>query len=200
MNVDAILNGAAKSSKSKSKSNVPTMSTKDKKLVSAIKAFKESKKAEADAKAKNKAAAEEIVPAARGFHKKSLNGEVPTTVKIEAGDSSVQVDVAKKQYSPINMEDQPLLVQTFGKSSDMYFNRKLSISLTSAAISDKDILAKLIKAVGQENFNLYFEVKHSLEPTEAFHNARFLDDDVAAKTADLIDEGIIKPYSPAIRG
>lgn len=202
MDVDSIINKAAAEPKTKKKSDVPTLVTNDKKIAKAISDWRQAKTQENEAKTKYKLIAEQVlIPAAREFHKTKLAGlaKVPTTVKIESGDNQVQVDVAKKQYSVVPMDDQPELVSAFGKKTEEFFERKISISLTNTAIKDKNILAKLIKAVGQENFQEYFKVEHSLVPTEAFHNARFLDAKIAVKADKLIAEEVIKPYSPAIR-
>lgn len=202
IDVDTIINKAASEPKAKKKSDVPTLITTDKKIIKAIDSWRQAKNQESEAKSAQKLIAENIlIPTAREFHQSQLKGlvKVPTTVKIESDDNCVQVDVAKKQYSAVSMDSQPALTTAFGKKVDEFFERKLSIKLTDAAIKDRDILAKLIKAVGAENFQEYFEVEHSLTPTEAFHNARFLDSKVAVKAQKLIAEEVIKPYSPAIR-
>lgn len=201
MDVDAIIAGAATDS-SKKKSTVPTKVVNDPEIVKGILDYKGAKKDKAIAEARLKMISEDVlVPFARHFHTEQVTDKVPTTVKLQTEDGdAVDVDVAKNQYSKISVKEEPTLKELFGSRYEDFFSKKLDIKLTSAAISDKDILAKLIKAVGQDNFAKYFKVEHTLVPTEAFHNARFTDKKAAKPIAKVIGEGVVKPYSPAIRG
>jgi len=202
MDVDAIIAGAATDSSSKKKSTVPTLVITDPEVAKGITDYKKTKKDKATAEARLKMIGEDtLVPAAREFHAGSVGDKVPTTVKLQTEDGdAVDVDVAKNQYSKIPVSEEPNLKELFGDRYESFFDKKLDIKLTAAAIKDKDILAKLIKAVGQENFAKFFKVEHTLVPTDSFHNARFTDQTVAKPVSKVIDEGVIKPYSPAIRG
>jgi citrate lyase gamma subunit len=201
MDIDSILNDAAESPKKSSKKQIPTKKVDDC-VADAILGFKTAKKDESAAKSTSALLAEKhLIPVAQEFHKEvSSSINLPTTVKLttEEGDS-VQVDVAKCQYSDISIENEPELKKRFGEDYEDFFKKNLKISLTDAAIADKSILATLIKAVGQEKFKEYFSVSHVLKPTEAFHRARFIGRRVP--TAEkVIEEGLVKPYKPAVRG
>jgi hypothetical protein len=202
MDVDAILASAATDSSKKSKSNVPVLTVEDKTVADAIGKFIDAKNEIATLDATKKDAQEDIVPAAQAFHSEQLAGcaKVPTTVKLMLPDGrSVDVDVAKSQYKKTGVDQEPELKKRFGDDYEDFFTKAMEIKLTAAALKDKDILAKLIKAVGQENFGKYFKVDHCLKPTDAFHNKRFTDDKVKATADEVIAEGIVTPYSPAIR-
>lgn len=200
MDVDAIIANAATDSASKKKSNTPTFQVDD--IAAQIASYKDAKRQKTTAEAKMAMIAEEtIIPKARDLHSAHVksSGKVITTIKLQTEDDSIDVDIAKNQYSKISVTNEPDLKKEFGKKYEIFFAKKLEIKLTESAIADKDILAKLIKAVGQENFVKYFKVEHNLVPTEAFHNARFLDDALSTKMDKVIGE-VVKPYSPAIRG
>lgn len=203
VDVDAVLAGAATEPTNKKKSKVPTMTVTDPEVVKAITGWKQAKKDKSTAEARQKMLGEDhLVPAAREFHGQHIAGgvtSVPTTVKLQTDDGdAVDIDVAKNQYSKVPVSAEPDLKKQFGDDYESFFAKKLDIKLTPTAVGDKEILAKLIQAVGQENFAKYFKVEHILVPTDAFHTARFTTD--SDKAGEVIDEGIVKPYSPAIRG
>ena len=90
-------------------------------------------------------------------------------------------------------------MEVFGDQTETYFQEKTSITLTEAALSDETILQKLIAAVGQDKFPLYFDVKQHVAPTEALHQGRATNPELAEKAQKLMDDGVLKPYKAAVK-
>lgn len=198
--VDAIINAAAKSSSTKKKkSDVPLTEVKGD-VAKAVNKFSSLKHAVETAMAKLSQAEETIVPFARDFHAAEVKkkGALFSTVKLATKEHEIQVDVAKKQYSKINGECEEDLKERFGDDYNDFFEKKMSIKLTKKAMEDKEILAKLIKAVGKDKFSEYFDVGYDLVVKEKFHNDRFLSDD--KRIQEVISEKVVKPNKVAIRG
>lgn len=197
--LDAVLAGAATKTSKKKKSDIPTLEVKGD-IAKAVDKFCGIKATMETAKAKLALAQDDIVPAALEFHTKEIKkaGSLMKTIKLVTENNSVQVDVAKNQYSAINADLEEDLKEQFGTDYDQMFEKKMAIKLTEAAILDREILVKLIKAVGQENFADYFEVTHVISPKERFHNDRFLKDD--DRITDVLSEQKVKPYKVALRG
>lgn len=97
------------------------------------------------------------------------------------------------RYSAIPNESQEKLDEVFGDKAEAYFKPKTEITLTDAALNDEKILQKLIAAVGEENFQIYFEVEQHISPTETFHEARSTNAEVGDKANKLIEAGVLKP-------
>lgn len=202
LDVDAVISGAATAKKKKKKSSVPLVKVTEPEVEHIVKKYIKTSEEMATLKAVLQDTADEIIPYARRRHKEVVTSEAKlhTTIKLQTADSkSISVDVAKNQYGKVDIDEEPDLKETFGDKYEQYFVKELNISLTRDAMKDKKVLAKLIKAVGQENFDKYFEVSHYLKPTEKFHQDRFLDEDASEKIDEVISEEIVKPYKPAIR-
>ena len=201
MNVQDILNEAASSpKKSKSKKSIPTLVLdvkKDKEHINTIEKMSANKANIDTLTAANKMMSEVIIGIAQTFHKEHVSkDELPTTVAIVAGKNEIQVDVAKNQYSAVDIDQEDVIKEVVGKDFDDLFESVTTVSLSKAALEDKTILAKLIKVVGAERFKEFFEVKRVYKPKVEFHKRRFTGD---KKVNKLINEGVITPYKPAMR-
>jgi hypothetical protein len=162
-----------------------------------IKEWLRADKAMSDAKAQKQLAEAVILPVAEEQRVRECrrDGEFHSSVKLNG-----QVLVStQNQYTDIIVEDRANLEKVFGDKTDTYFKPTMEITLTDAALSDEKILQKLIAAVGQENLATYFTIKQSIKPTEQLHEQRTLDPEVAAKAKQLMDQGILKPYKPAVK-
>lgn len=199
MDVDAIMGNAASSPKKSKKNNTPTFEVKGK-TAKAIKQYVEQKRIADGAKANMDEAKEGIVPEARRLHSEEVErqGKPLANIKLVAGDLEVQVDVAKEQYSKININEEEELRERFGDDYNELFSKEREVKLTKTALEDKNILVKLIKAVGKDNFAKYFDVTDYIKPTSKFHADRFLSGDDRVK--DVIEEELVKPFAIAIRG
>lgn len=196
VNVGDILGKAAKKSKkSSSKSNTPEVELSE--LDEAISDWKTASKAEKNAKADKArieltllAKAEEerlkVCQSEKTFHSSiRLNGQVVVSVQ--------------NKYKKIDTDDYGDLEKIFGGDTDALFIAKTTIALSPAALADEEIVAKLIKAVGEENFGRYFEVDQQLVPTERLHHERATDPVVAEQFEKAKEEGLIAPYKAAIK-
>ena len=202
MDIDSIMDGAAKNPKKSKKNTVPVMMVTDNKVKKAIVAFVRAKEQEKTAKANICKASEDIVPVAEKFHEaESISrGDVPASVKLQVKDgASVTVDVAKQQYSKIPIDQEEELRDLFGEDFDNYFEKVRTVQLSAKAIKDVDIMTKLIKAVGKERFHEFFEVVSSFKPKPAFHVARFIGKEDKQKARSLINEGKVVPFNPAVK-
>lgn len=203
MNIDALLDDAGSKTKAK-KSSVPTFKATAK-VAKAITEFKKAKSDSDTATAKMKTCEDDILPEALKVHLEEVRkkGEPFTTIKLTADDGiDITIDVAKKQYSKINTDSEDDLRKRFGAEYENMFEKKRDVKLTDAALEDKEILSKLIKAVGKENFSKYFKVDNYITPTTKFHTARFIDDDKKMNkvVTEVISEGVVVPYKPAFKG
>lgn len=116
------------------------------------------------------------------------DGKFHSSVKVN---EKILYSTANK-YTAIPNEAQAKLDEVFGDKAEDYFKSKTEITLTDAALNDEKILQKLIAAVGEDNFQTYFEVEQHISPTETFHEARSINAEVAEKAQTLIDQGILK--------
>lgn len=203
IDVDALLGDAASTDTKKKKSNVPVVKVSNPTVEKAIKKLIKTKEEMSTLEATVKDLTDDIIPEAKKAHADIIEegmATVPTTIKMQCADGkSISVDVAKNQYSKVAVEEEPELKKIFGDEYESLFKKVMSISLTKAALDDKDILKKLILAVGQENLKKYFDISHVLQPTEKFHQGRFVEGEIKDKAEQVISEGKVKPYKPAIR-
>lgn len=103
------------------------------------------------------------------------------------------------RYSEISTGQRELLESVFGDDVKFLFQTKTSVELTSEAINDENIIAKLVAAVGEENFTRFFSVTQSLTPTELFHTRRSTDPGLSEKADKLIGDGVLRPYKAGVR-
>ena len=214
--VDALLDGAASTGTKTKKSDTPTWELGNKDHQEIASRWVAANKA-IDANEAIKSAAEaELVPLVRAFHAKAITGtakDVPAAVKVVAPAGNFMVDIAKNQYKKVPLTDKPKLAAIFDPIApgaavvdgattpvtDRLFAKVTEIKLTPEALADKEIITNLIKAVGKENFKKYFKVESNLQPTAAFHAARFLDPALVPKIKTAIDEGLVSPYAPSFK-
>jgi predicted transcriptional regulator len=152
--------------------------------------------------AKKKAVEEDLVNEARIQHQSicEQNKSVSASIKLVTDDGdNIQIDIAKNQYKKIKKSMQPELKKIFGEEMESCFTNEISVKLTNDALEDKEILTKLIKAVGQENFKKYFEVEQILKPTEKMHEGRFLDPKIKTAVAVAVEAKMIEPYTPSVK-
>ena len=214
MDLDKLLDNSASTGTKNKKSETPVMTVGNKEHLESMSKWLAANKAiDANEAIKDKAE-EELIPVARAFHAKNLAGlkEAPATVKLVAPIGNIMVDIAKNQYKKVPTTDKEKLAAIFdpqepGKEVDSaptpntnkLFAVATEIKLTADALADSEILTKLVKAVGEENFRKYFAVERNLVPTVAFHHARFFDTDLMPKIQKAIDQGLITPYSPSFK-
>ena len=115
----------------------------------------------------------------------SLNGKLKMT--------------AKNQYSKIDMAHADKLREVFGEAFPQYFHVNTDMKLTEKAADDETILTQIIEAIGAENFQAWFDATQHIAVTESFHTDLTLKPAVEALAAPLIQNEIIKPYSPSFK-
>lgn len=123
------------------------------------------------------------------------DGKYYSSVKV---DNKIVVSV-QNRYSPIQTADYPAFDEVFGARTKDFFKTKTEISLTDAALTDETILQKLIAAVGEEKFGLYFDVTQFVAPTELFHETRTVNAEVGNQADQLIQQGLLRPYKSAVK-
>jgi len=196
VNVASVLSKAAQkveSKPSKSKNPVIELPDKRKAIDTWLKAHADLK----DAEARKATAEEEILPAAETERIAACrrDGKYYSSVKIE---DKITVSV-QNRYSPINTSDFPAIEEVFGDKASDFFSTKTEISLTDAALNDEKLIEKLIAAVGEDKFGLYFNVKQTVVPTETFHESRAVNAEIGTKADILKANGILKPYKAAVK-
>lgn len=153
--------------------------------------------------AKQKSSEEDILAFARSKHVEHVDASktIPATVKLVIPTGTLSIDVAKNQYKKINRATAEAgLKKIFGEAFDRCFTPKLGIKLTEAALTDKNILETLIKAVGADNFKKYFEVEQVLVPTAALHEGRFIDPTVKTAFTAANEAKLIEPFAASFKG
>lgn len=122
-------------------------------------------------------------------------GKVESTVRVNGKLNMTQ----KCQYCAVSMQHLPALKEAFGADADRYFKPRTKLELTEAAAEDKELLAKLIEALGPAKFAASFSVKQFAEVTEAFHGDFTLKPAVEAKARPFMESEIVKAYKPTLR-
>lgn len=200
--LDDLLDNANAASGSKKKSEVPVLEITDPVIAENMAKWAQANKDIDTAEAIKASIESNLLPTAQDFHQKvvSQTRKVPSTVKLNSPTINMLVDVAKNQYKVIQLTEEDKLKTVFGAEDfDQCFVKATEIKLTDAALADKEILVLLIKAVGQENFNKYFEVKRVFKPTEGLHIGRFTDAALKVKADKAIDAGLLAPYKPSFK-
>ena len=144
-----------------------------------------------DAEARKVAAEAKFLDAAEGLRLSECqrDGKYHSSVKLN---DKILYGV-QNRYSKIPNADQEKLEEVFGDKTEQYFKPQTEIALTAAALNDEKILQKLIAAVGEDNFQTYFEVEQHISPTETFHEARSTNAEIGIKANKLIESGVLKP-------
>ena len=205
MDLDSLLNDATEEGGKKKKSDVPTI-TLEGEEVDKAKEWLDAVRIIDLNEAKKKAIEEDLAIVAREKHLEfcQKNAKVTAAIKLIVTDDDEQADTilvtcAKDQYKKIPKSNQPELAKIFGKETEKFFRTQMEISLTPAALEDREILVKLVKSVGEENFKKYFKVEQTLKPTKPYHEGRFLNDKVKAKADQAAEEGLVVPYAPSFK-
>ena len=196
LDIDAVLSGAASGKpKGKSKSKTPRVEIPS--LVAEVKRWRAAKQATKDAEAEMAAAEEKIIPLAIEHRKKECRreGKFDSAVVVNG---EIQV-VSQNKYSKIDKGLLAELTKVFGADAEKMFAFKREVSLTQAALNDKEILKKLIAAVGAENFRTFFEVTEFYVPTDVLHEGIVLDESIDKKASRLVEAGVLKQSKPSIR-
>ncbi len=210
MDLDALIDGTASTGNKTKKSDTPTMDVGNKEHVELIGRWTKASKQIDTAEAEMAEVEEKLIPIVAAFHTKAIVGlkEVPAAVKVVSSAGNLMVDIAKCQYKKIPVTDKAKLVTVFDPSGiasaptpifDSLFTKTTEIKLTAEALQDREILTKLVLAVGQENFKKYFEVTTNLTPTVVFHQSRFLDANLGPKIKIAIEQGLVTPYKPSFK-
>lgn len=188
----------------KNKNNVPIIKITNKEASTLIKKLIKTQETKNVIEATIRDCQTNLIPIIKENHVKALSQGIATaktaTIKLQCEDEkSISVDVAKCQYSKISADKESDLKEIFGEDYEECFNVVKSIELTKDALADEDILVKLIKAVGKENFAKYFKISNVIKPTNTFHEGRFQEGNIKDKAEQVINEGIVNPYKIAIR-
>ena len=201
MDINSVLASASSSKGGKSKSKALEINVTDAKTLKKIDTWLESSKQIDLQSAKQKSSEGDILDFARGKHLEHVESskQIPATVKLVIPTGSLSVDLAKNQYSKISKDSEADLKKIFGDNFDKCFASKLGIKLSSAALSEKGFLEKLIKLVGADNFKNYFEVEQTLVPTDSLHEGRFLDPTIKAAFTVASEAKLVSPYSASFK-
>lgn len=115
-------------------------------------------------------------------------GEPQTSITVN---DKIMVTI-QNRYGNTPAEHMPRLVEIFGeKLAGDYFQEKIEIKLTEAALNDPSIMEKLAKAVGTENIEKFFDVKQFVTPRPNFHNDRMTKTEICDLAHKALGEGII---------
>lgn len=203
MNLENILASATTTKSSKDKSKALEIPVTDAKTLKKVDTWLNSNKQVDLEKAKMVSSQDDILAFARKHHLEHVAStqSIPATVKLVIPTGSLSIDLAKCQYCKISrLTAEEGLKKAFGESFGKCFDTKLAIKLTEVALSDKTLLATLIKAVGEENFKKFFEVEQVLVPTKVLHEGRFLDSDIKAAYEKAEEAKLIAPFSASFKG
>lgn len=118
-------------------------------------------------------------------------GENLASVRLDAGKVVVTI-TTKCMYSAIAPTELPALQQAFGQDYDKFFETKEKIEVRE----DADLDA-LIALVGPERLQEFFAVSNTTKPTQAFHDARSTNPNIAA-TAEPFMGTTIRHAKPGI--
>ena len=202
MDINAIINNAAKSKQDSKKNKVPVVITADPKIISGIVSYCQGKKKELEGKSDMDRAKSKIqlnlekIRKDHCINEKKHHGSIKITS--ESGDVEITF-VTVNKYSEIQRQYEARLREIFGDQYNDLFKVNTTIQLSESAKNDDNLMSKIIELVGVENFAKFFDVKQSIEPTEKFHNSKDIDTDIGNKAEVAINEGLIKQYSPSLK-
>lgn len=205
LDVNAMLEDmATKAPKKEKKSDTPEVTIEaTEQTKTAVKKFLDSKKEEAQAKAKQKQQEELLLPlceAARLKHCRGAKTFAPSVrVKLSDG-SSVLLLVTQEKYSEIGVDQKKEVQAIFGDLYDKSFAAVTEISMTETGLAKgAELLPKIIGAIGVEAFKECFAVKQTLVPTGFLHESRTLDEKVCEVADKAITKKILKPTKSSLR-
>ena len=188
---------AKKKAPSKSKSKTPTVQRDD--LDEAVEKWLEADKMAKDGKALKEQAEAVLLPEIEDERVKKCreDGEHHSSVKVNG---KVTVS-ARNAYSKIDAteENEETLRDAVGDRYDEFFKEKTAVALKPSLLDDEEAMSKIIEAVGEENFERFFDVKQHIEVTEAFHKGRATNPKVAEQYETLADEGLVKPSKNSVK-
>lgn len=155
-------------------------------------------KAEKDAKAKKATAEATILPRAEEERlRHSMNsGAAASSVRVN---DKVLVSV-QNRYKKILPELADDIKTVVGNDKfDRLFREKTSISLTDEALANEELVGKLVDAVGEDDFERWFKVEQTLQPTEVFHKGRVTDPLLRDAYRSLKEKGLVEGYKPSLK-
>lgn len=203
MNLESILASATSTKSSKDKSKALEIPVTDAKTIKKVDTWLNSSKQVDLEKAKMVSSQDDILSFARKHHLEHVEStqSIPATVKLVIPTGSLSIDLAKCQYCKINRQtSEEGLKKAFGENFTKCFDKKMSISLSAAALAEKGIIETLVKAVGADNFAKYFEVEQTLVPTKVMHEGRFIDPDIKLAYEKAEEAKLITPFAASFKG
>lgn len=127
------------------------------------------------------------------------NRKYTSTVKLDDGEGNTVSVSATNRYSPMSTESEEELREVYGDEYDKYFAEKTEINLKPEAINNEELLGKLIEAVGEEDFDRFFDVKQSIQTNDRYHEDRIMDPDLADKHQQAVNEGLVSCAKPSVK-
>lgn len=172
------------------------INTESSELEPKINSWLDGRKMVKDGEAKMAVAEISILPKAETLRvEQSLrDGELHSSIKIN---EKITITAANR-YSSVGSEHAELLKEKFGDRTGDYFLTQVDLSLTAEALTDSEVIKKLLKMFGAD-FSKYFSIKSSFKPTDSFHRDRVLNETTRKKAEALIAEGVIKPAKSSIK-
>jgi len=156
------------------------------------------KQMEKDGSAMRKQAETTILPLASEERRKACRDSGTFHSSIVINDKVTVSTQAK--YSPIDSDEEEAIKEILGEDDfNRYFKEKTDVSITPSLLNDDDAMAKIIEAVGDENFTRMFSVKQTLVPTRDFYERSTMDPEIEMKAKQLKDAGILNPYKAAVK-
>lgn len=186
---------AKKKPAKKSKSKTPVVDIKDEGVKEAVVKWKDAKQREKDAKTEREMLEEAIRPVAMSERRKLIqeNQEHTSAVKVNA-DGEVLTMKTSKAYSEISTDNEDELREIFGDDYDRLFGTHTKIEFKTKFATDPEVLQAVIDAVGAERFTEIFDVSQAIKPMDTLIVERDLNEEVAAKHDQAVEEGLVKPY------
>lgn len=208
--LDAIRALAAAKTGGKGKSETPAVERPD--LASVLAAWEDNKAKEAHYKSLAATAEAQLRAAGRDERLKLCTdrGTVFSTVKIKAGDRSVNVTTTSK-YCKLDPAKAPaikaaLIEADFEEAqADLYFAEQLDLGITDAGKDDagyQDFLVELVGVLSEkygDRFTHWFKVTQEFAPTKAFHEAYSINPKLRAAVQPFVDDETIKGYAPSLK-
>lgn len=161
--------------------------------------FLDNKKKEKDAKANIARAEAAIISAAEEALTDhcTRTGKPESSYKVSASTGTVTVKFPNR-YSKIANEDEDALKEIYEDDYPKYFREKTEATMTQAAMDDEEFIETMIKTLGEEKFERYFEVTSHIEPTKAYHDQRMVDSKLAEKHKEAVAQGLVAPTKPSL--
>jgi len=197
--------GPTKTSKKKKQDDFAVLN--DSSLDYSIKEFIDSKKAIKDAESRVDRAGAKILQKAeeaRLAEVERLNEVITSTIV----NGKIRV-TSKDQYTDIGSDKKGELVAVLGDEVNDFINVKTSIALKADLAADKDVIQKLIEALGggtqASNLELgkaklisMFDISQKLSLKPSFFNKYNLSKEFREKVEPLVENKIVKQHKPTV--